>query len=126
MSAVSGFTVGYKVSYLPDGQRVVYERYDPSIEDDAVWVTNVDGSHRTRIVGGGAADANVSPDGGSVTFKSGDIGALFIANLDGSGYHQISPELNVSFKHDWAPDGNRIAFSDNADALPGSQSTSRR
>jgi Tol biopolymer transport system component len=106
-------------SYLPDGQRVAYERYDPSIEDDAVWLMNVDGSHRTRIVGGGAADVNASPDGRHLTFKSGDLGALYIVNIDGSEEHQISPDLGIAFKHDWAPDGSRIVFSDVADPEPG-------
>jgi Tol biopolymer transport system component len=109
-------------SFLPDGQHVLYERYDPSVEDDAIWTMKVDGTERHRILGGGAADINASPDGTRMTFKSGDIGELYIANIDGSNKHQIGPVLPIGFKHDWAPDGSRIVVTSIADPAPG-QST---
>jgi Tol biopolymer transport system component len=106
-------------SYLADGEHVLYERYDPSIEDDAIWTMRVDGTERHRILGGGAADINASPDGTRMTFKSGDVGALYVANIDGSGKHQIGPVLPIGYKHDWAPDGSRIVVTDIADPEPG-------
>ena len=106
-------------SFLPNGGYVLYERYDPTIDDDAIWTMRVDGTERRRILGGGVADVNASPDGTRITFKSGDIGALYIANIDGSGKHQIGPELPIGYKHDWAPDGSRIVVTDIADPEPG-------
>lgn len=43
--------------------------------------------------------------------------ALFRADLaDGSGLRQLTPfSTDVAVKHDWAPDGQHIVFTDNAD-----------
>ncbi len=41
-------------SFTPDGSRLVFERYDPSIEDDAVWSMNLDGTDRQPITSAGA------------------------------------------------------------------------
>jgi Tol biopolymer transport system component len=47
--------------------------------------------------------------------------ALFTSGSDGSDPSPITPfSFNVGFKHDWAPDGQRLAFIHNADfAIPG-------
>ena len=46
-----------------------------------------------------------------ISFKGAD-GALFVANRDGSGVHRVSPDIDVAYKHDWAPDGRHLVFSD--------------
>jgi len=106
-------------SFTPDGSRLVYERYDPSIEDDAVWSMNLDGTDRQRITSAGAPDPNVSPDGKTVSFLGGpeDATALFTASLDGSDLFQVTPSIGVAFKHDWAPDGRHLAITDNGNDL---------
>ena len=106
-------------SFTPDGSRLVYERYDPSIEDDAVWSMNLDGTDRQRITSAGAPDPNVSPDGKTVSFLGGpeDATALFTARLDGSDLFQVTPSIGVAFKHDWAPDGRHLAITDNGNDL---------
>ena len=38
--------------------------------------------------------------------------------MDGSGLVQVSPSVSVAYKSDWAPDGRRIAFSDNSEPGP--------
>jgi Tol biopolymer transport system component len=98
-------------SFTPDGSRLVYERYDPEPNDDAVWSMNLDGTDRQRITSGdvGAADANVSPDGGTVSFL-GLNAALFTASLDGSNVFRVTPFSGVGFKHDWAPDGRQVVL----------------
>jgi Tol biopolymer transport system component len=109
-------------SFTPDGSRLVYERNDPATDEDAVWSMNLDGSDRRRITAPnlGAADPNVSPDGGTVSFLRGnakDVTALFSASLDGSNLTRVTPYLGVAFKHDWAPDGRHIVIATNADYL---------
>jgi Tol biopolymer transport system component len=103
-------------SFTPDGSRLVYERYDPAIEDDAVWSMNLDGTDRQPITSAGAPDPNVSPDGKTVSFLSGpeDATALFTASLNGSNLFQVTPFMGVAFKHDWAPDGRHLVITDNA------------
>jgi Tol biopolymer transport system component len=108
-------------SFTPDGSRLVYERYDPATDDDAVWSMNLDGTDRRRITAPnvGAPDPNVSPNGGAVSFLGGNakgINALFTASLDGSNLFRVTPYLGgVAFKHDWAPDGRHIVLATNAD-----------
>ena len=103
-------------SFTPDGSRLVFERYDPATEDDAVWSMNLDGTNRQRITSAGAPDPNVSPDGRTVSFLAGpeDATALFTAGLDGSDLFQVTPFIGVAFKSDWAPDGRHLVISDNA------------
>jgi Tol biopolymer transport system component len=109
-------------AFTPDGDHLVFERYDPTIEDDAIWVMDLAGSGRRRIgtgPGGSAATPEVSPDGRTVTFLSStpeDLTALFAVSIDGGEARQVTPTLyGIAFKHDWAPDGSRLVTSDNAD-----------
>jgi hypothetical protein len=51
-------------------------------------------------------------------FKGPPDGALFVANIDGSGIVQISPSISVTYKHDWSPDGQHLVVSDNSDPAP--------
>jgi Tol biopolymer transport system component len=104
--------------FSADGERIVYERYDPAIDLDAIWSMKVDGSDKQLLTLAGGADPNVSPDGTRVSFKAGPVGALHVQNLDGSGLHQATPDWEIGFKHDWAPDASRIVISDNAEPGP--------
>jgi Tol biopolymer transport system component len=107
-------------AFTPDGAHLVFERYDPSVEDDAIWIMNLDGTDRRRIGTGpgGAATPEVSPDGQTVTFLSftpNDLTALFAVSIGGGAARQVTPTLyGITFKHDWAPDGSRLVMSDNA------------
>lgn len=111
-------------SFTPDGKNLVFERYEPDTNDDAIWIMALDGTHRRRITTGlGATDPNVSPDGKTLTvvaFNGVDYGqALVRMRLDGSHQEQLtSYGLDVAVKHDWAPDRHSILLSDNAD-VPG-------
>jgi hypothetical protein len=127
-------------SYTPDGAHLVFEDEDFATGERAVWGMNADGSGRHRIVGlepgsGGipvswATDPNVSPDGGTLSFIGWDgvlIGpapafepaqGLFSSDLDGGHRTQLLPfSLDLSIKHDWAPDGSRILVGTNANFL---------
>jgi Tol biopolymer transport system component len=109
-------------AFTPDGDHLVFERYDPSTEDDAVWIMGLDGGGRRRIgtgPDGGAATPEVSPDGRTVTFLDGTpdgLTAIFGIGIDGGSAWQVTPTLyGITFKHDWAPDGSHLVMSDNAD-----------
>jgi Tol biopolymer transport system component len=105
-------------SFTPDGARLVYTRFDPAIEAEQIWSMKVDGSDQQFITDAGGPDPNVSPDGQRISFKGPPDGALFVANIDGSGIVQISPSISVSYKHDWSPDGQHLVVSDNSDPAP--------
>jgi len=97
--------------YLPDGQHVVYSHYDAISDTETLRTMKLDGTDR-RVLFEGCCDPSVSPDGTKISFHPGE-GPLAVANLDGSGYRQLSPDWNVGIKSDWAPDGSRIVFWNN-------------
>lgn len=107
--------------FTPDGNHLVFERYDAVADDDAVWIMDLNGNGRRRIGTGpgGAATPEVSPDGQTITFLSftpNDLTALFAISMAGGDARQVTPTLlGITFKHDWAPDGSRLVMSDNAD-----------
>ena len=105
-------------SFTPDGARLVYTRFDFVLEVESIWSMRVDGTDRQFITDAGGPDPNVSPNGRKLSFKGGPDGALFVANIDGTGLVQISPSISVTYKHDWAPDGRHIVVSDNSDPGP--------
>jgi len=109
-------------SFTPGGGRIVFESYNPDLNDDAIWIENLRGRHQHRLATGpaGATDPNVSPDGHWLTFVAFD-GNDFGQGLIRTTIHGTDPKLllpystDVAIKHDWAPDGRRIGFSDDAD-----------
>ena len=105
-------------SYTPDGTRLVYTRFDFVVEVEQIWSMKTDGSDRQFITDAGGPNPMVSPDGQKLSFKGPPDGALFVANIDGSGVEQISPSQSVTYKHDWAPDGQHLVVSDNSDPAP--------
>jgi Tol biopolymer transport system component len=105
-------------NFTPDGARLVYTRFDFALEVEQVWSMKTDGSDQRLIIAAGGPDPNVSPDGQKISFKGPPDGALFVANIDGTGIVQVSPSISVTYKHDWAPDGQHLVVSDNSDPAP--------
>jgi Tol biopolymer transport system component len=101
-------------SFTPDGARLVYTRYDPALDAEQIWSMKTDGSDQRFVTDAGGPDPNVSPDGRQLSYKGHD-GALFVAGIDGSNPVQVSPSISVTYKHDWAPDGQHLTVSDNSD-----------
>ena len=121
-------------SFSPDGRRIFFERFTVATNDDAIWSMNLDGSDQRRIIGpwpnGFVTDPNVSPDGRTLLFSGFDgtvVGpppvaeparGLFTARIDGSHMVQIRPfETDQTIKADWAPNGRRIATTENANGF---------
>jgi Tol biopolymer transport system component len=111
----------YDPTFTPDGQHLIFERYDELANDDAIWIMDLDGSDRRRIGNGGNGEAHtpeISPDGRTVSFLSfatDGLGAIFGIDIGGGDAWQMTPTLyGMTFKHDWAPDGSRLVMSDNA------------
>jgi Tol biopolymer transport system component len=113
----------HQPSFTPDGANIVFGRYDAQGNTEAIWSMNLRGGARTQItdgIGRGVTDPNVSPDGATVSFiayNGEELGqALMSSALDGTDLERLVPfRRDVAIKHDWAPDGDRIVFTDNAD-----------
>jgi Tol biopolymer transport system component len=106
-------------SFTPDGARLVFGHFDwlgTGLHE--VWRMEPDGSDKRVVTGAGETDPNVSPDGRKLSFKDSSVGALFVQGMDGSGLVQVSPAVSIAYKSDWAPDGRRIAYSDNSEPGP--------
>ena len=102
-------------SFTPDGSRIVFDRYDPETNDEALWSMDVAGRDRHRI-GPCCANPNVSPDGERLSFLTFNEepggSALFTSQIDGSDLVQLTPfSFAVAIKQDWAPDGRNLVFS---------------
>jgi Tol biopolymer transport system component len=108
-------------AFTPDGRRVVFVRYDDKADKESIQSMDLTGGD-VRVIGGrlGDTDPNVSPDGRTITFvrtpKQHIRQALFAMAIDGSRLRQLTPySYEVALKHDWSPDGRRIALTTNAD-----------
>jgi len=110
-------------SFTPDGERIVFGRYDDQTNVEDIWSMDLTGGDRVAITDGnghGVTDPNVSPDGERVSFvefNGEELGqALAAVDMDGTAYDRLTRfKLDVATKHDWAPNGRRIVFTVNAD-----------
>ena len=121
-------------SFTPDGEKIVFGEFDDTTQVESIQSMNLTGSNRVEVsdgIGRGVTDPNVSPDGATVSFiyfNGEELGqAIMTSAMDGTANtrDQMTVRLDIAIKHDWAPDGSHIVFTDNADRSR-SRPTSRR
>jgi Tol biopolymer transport system component len=100
-------------TWSPDGQKIAFDRWDPSIDSTSRWVyeMNADGTGITKVSRG--ENPSWSPDGRKVAFDlvSGGSAQIAVMNLDGSGLVTLA----YGAMPGWSPDSQRIVFSSNRD-----------
>ncbi|MEO6998087.1 MAG: hypothetical protein ABI112_08390 [Terracoccus sp.] len=126
-------------SYSPDGTLIYFERYTVATNDNAIWSMTTDGSRARRMLGpfpnGFVTDPNLSPDGRTMSFQGWDgtvtgsppnlepAQGLFTATLGTGRVSQIWPfTSDQTTDTGWAPDGGRIAVTENANHRVATQS----
>ncbi|WP_344157778.1 hypothetical protein [Nocardioides koreensis] len=115
---------GYETqpAFSPDDQHLYFEC---DCHPQGIFVMRDDGTARRRITthgfrGEADSDPNTSPDGGTVTFVrhkvDGELQALMAVDRTGDNLRRLVPyRREVAIKHDWAPDGEHIVITINAD-----------
>src|SRR5947207_3388043 len=77
---------------------ILWARFNPDLGDDDIYIANPDGTPLALLRGH--------------ALNSKKLGAVFIANADGTNARQITPwGLRVGdFAPRWSPDGSRLVF----------------
>ncbi len=104
------------VSWSPDGGRLVFsDDGDGSNQDFDIFVINVDGTGRQRLVGTKNAwdmFPDWSPNGTKIVFNifhdSGDV-SIYLKDLNVQGFVRLT-EGAEDWSPRWSPDGTRILF----------------
>jgi hypothetical protein len=93
----------------PDAKRVMYIRYlDPGHSE--LWVSNLDGSNRSKLASGtNLATLDWSVDGSMVSFA--ELMHLYVVGADGRGLHEIKGIEGVVGWGAWSADGRRLFIS---------------
>jgi WD40 repeat protein len=110
-----GFFDRIGADWSPDGSRVAFAAFSPSINKFALFVVNADGTHLHRVtpLNVGAMSAQWSPRGNLVTFTSCCTKIqVFVVNVNGRHLRQLTFTANSaqSFTPVWSPDGQKILF----------------
>jgi Tol biopolymer transport system component len=95
-------------AFAPDGQSIVYDRCQGMTCE--IWAMDVEGIDRRLVSNACGAVPQVSPDGTHLATRG--CTGLMVANMDGTDARRVTPDQDIAWKLDWAPDGSAIVFSD--------------
>jgi Tol biopolymer transport system component len=93
--------------------RIVFQRFDPSIHDVAIFTMNPNGSHVQELFSQGSPGLPLwSPDGSQVSIQCCDDGmAAHIINVATNGFRELAPPDPTLEVHcdQWSSNGLRLA-----------------
>lgn len=101
-------------TWSPGGTWIAFSGSDhPQGHDYDLWSIRPDGTGLRRLakVPGSPQDPDWSPEGGRLTFSSGDD--IYTVGSDGRGLRRLTRGPAVDNDPDWSPDGRTIAFGSN-------------
>ena len=92
-------------AWSPNGAQIAVRSLEGG--SDGIYVLDVDGSGRRRVVEGGAWPA-WSPDGRRIAYSDGEH--IYVVNADGGGRRRITSMPGAKDSPTWSHDGRKIAF----------------
>ena len=112
------------LTWSPDGKRLAFSKWvtfvDYLLNNEEVFIVNVDGSGLTNVSNNTASDYNPSwsPDGRQLAFVSSRArsvsnprDAVYVMNVDGTNVQLLTTGRDYIAEVAWSPDGQQIAFS---------------
>ena len=113
-------TFDVEPEYSPDGTRIVFGRIDPATEQEALFVTDADGTDVRQLTpyAEGVEHPRWSPDGRWIVYDVEQgldpaltVNGIYLVRPDGRDRHRLfQDDRLVAFKPDFSPDGRHILF----------------
>ena len=112
-AAIPGSTAPAHAKAPGSNGRISFTRYNPAVDDGAVYTANPDGTDVVEIYPGPAEQPRWSPDGSRLVIACPQD--PFVRNCtmnpDGSGFVALLPDTTLNQGvGGWSPDGTRLAF----------------
>ena len=99
--------------YSPDGQRIVFTRWNPNSDRYQIMVMDRNGDNPGNIPNVEGWDPTWSPNGNQILFASARNGPvqLFVVKESGKGLKQISNLPSIRGRSDWSSLGQIVTYS---------------
>jgi TolB protein len=102
--------------WSPDGAKIAFMRYDPTINHFQIYTMAANGGGVTRISNGTGDDQfpSWSPDGAKIVFQRSDTVAghiqIWVMTAGGGSPHTVDDGTTDDFQPSYSPDGAKILF----------------
>lgn len=107
---------GRRVTFTPDGQKLLYSTYTGAYHD--LCLEGIDGTGKTILSNLTYDDTHgvVSPNGQKIVYVSQGVGALnneiWTCDIDGSNRDQISVSPNDKWEPSWSPNSQKVTYAE--------------
>lgn len=108
--------------WSPDGERIVFQRANLNTNETDLWTMDANGQDQQQLTFSpvpGESYPDWSPDGSRVVYASSlDGGEIFVVDSGGGTPENLTDDDLIQRRPVFSPDGDSIAFDENADTLP--------
>jgi Tol biopolymer transport system component len=119
-SIATQYVEGSSPEYVP-GDKLLFTKANTSTSQGEIWMLDLNSGQETLILRDnvrGFSTPKISPDGRSILCVGSSKGAtpaesnldIFMVNIDGTGFRQITFHPGNDSSPEWAPDGKSIYF----------------